>query len=94
MDIGQDYSVSQWGDIMILACNTDRSEVLKLWKEPCVKCLGIHLKDEFYIQESARPGHCTDKSCPIRHGGAGGEGEIFFTAYLFQSKREIDLHIC
>jgi len=24
VDIGQDYSVSQWGDIMILACNTDR----------------------------------------------------------------------
>ena len=33
VDIGQDYGVTQWGDIVILACNTNRFQVVKPSKE-------------------------------------------------------------
>ena len=29
VDVGRDYGVTQWGDIMILACNSNRSQSLE-----------------------------------------------------------------
>ena len=76
VDVGRDYGVTQWGDIMILACNSNRSQSLEK-REKKVS------EDGIFLQTGAGPGHCADKSCHARHRGAGSEG----LSVLFISKR-------